>query len=1057
MSITTFLNSVETLLKQGNTTEHSYRSSLEALFNAVIPNSRAINEPKQAAYGAPDLLILQRGVPIAHVEAKDIGVSLDKIIADSDRDLPKTQNGKQLKRYRAALPNLLYTDGLNWYWFVEGEPRLDEPVQIATWDKSKKKLRRNASADHDLTTLLQQVGGHTAALVGTPHDLAHRLAQVARWLNEVINVVLSAQQHGSLHQQLAAFRQTLLPTITPAEFADMYAQTIVYGLFASRVVSPNGGAFSRLDAAQAIPKTNPFLRKMFYYIAGIDLDERIAWLVDDCARLLERTDMAEVLRDFGKATRQEDPVVHFYETFLAAYDPKTREMRGVYYTPEPVVSYIVRSVDHLLQTRFGKAMGLADGETIILDPATGTATFLHAVVQHIYETLRGLGMADAWNQYVPEKLLPRLNGFELLMAPYTMAHLKLSHLLTTQGYAFGSSERLGIYLTNALSDAPTGQQALPFAQFIADEGRAADAVKHDKPVMVVLGNPPYSYESVNTGEWIGHLVRDYYEVDGQPLGERNPKGLQDDYVKFLRFGQWRINQTGEGILAFISNNGYLDNPTFRGMRQSLLREFDAIYLLNLHGNSKRKERAPDGSPDDNVFDIQQGVSIGIFVKHRSTNEPTMVYYADLWGKRQGKYAALLEHDVQSTPWQPLSPTPPWYLFVPQNTALLPEYEQGYKIPDAFVVNSLGIATARDHFTVQWMAQDVSQIIKDFPSLSTEKARARYHLGADTRDWKVTLAQADVRKHQQRKTAITSLAYRPFDTRHTFYTGQSRGFLCRPRPEVMNHLVHQNNIALCCIRRSRDNTIANFFVSTTLTDKSILSPLDNAIVAPLYLYPNGHENPLLFDYMDGRRPNLSAAFIQDVEQRLGMRFIPDGCGDLDTTVGPEDVFHYLYAVFHSPTYRTRYAEFLKIDFPRVPLTSDKAVFKALAAYGATLVDLHLLRLPGSKGICGAGGAAVLSKPGDLDVKQHGVTTGTVEQVRYDAAQQRVLIASDRYFEGVTPETWEMQIGGYQPLQKWLKDRKGRTLSFDDALHYMQVVVALRETRRVMGEIDAVGVV
>ncbi len=1053
MPITFFLASVETLLQQGNATEHSYRPALKTLFEAAVAGATATNEPKHAAYGAPDFLIQRGNVPIGHVEAKDIGVNLGAIIADSERDLPKTQNGKQLKRYRAALPNLLLTDGLEWHWFVEGEARLDAPVRAGTWDAGKKKLRRSATADTDLTRLLSQFAAQKAALVGTPIDLAQRLAQVARWLDEVINAVLKDEQtQGSLHQQLAAFRQTLLPTITAAEFADMYAQTIVYGLFAARVVHPTHTHFSRLEAAQAIPKTNPFLRKMFQQIAGYDLDERIAWLVDDCARLLEHTDMSEVLRDFGKATRQEDPVVHFYETFLAAYDPRTREMRGVYYTPEPVVSYIVRSVDHLLQTRFGKPMGLADSDTIILDPATGTATFLHAVVQHIYETLRGMGMADTWNQYVPS-LLPRLNGFELLMAPYTIAHLKLGHLLGSLGYTFGSNERLGIYLTNALADAPTGQQALPFAQFIADEGRAADEVKHDKPVMVVLGNPPYSYESANTGEWIGELVRDYYVVDGQPLGERNPRGLQDDYVKFLRFGQWRINHTGEGVLAFISNNGYLDNPTFRGMRESLLREFDTIYLLNLHGNRRKKEHAPDGSSDDNVFDIQQGVAIGIFVKQSASSEHATVYYADLWGKRASKYDSLMSQDVRTTAWQPLVPTTPWYFFVPQNTALSPEYEQGYKIPDVMVVNSLGIATARDSLTVQWSQKDISQIIKDFVSLTEEEARTRYHLGDDTRDWKVSYAQDDVRKNQQSATAITTLAYRPFDTRYTFYSGNSRGFLCRPRPEVMNHLVHQDNIALCCIRRSRDNTTGNFFVSTTLTDKSILSPLDNAIVAPLYLYPNGHEHPMLFDYGNGRRPNLSAAFISDVEQRLGVRFVPDGAGDMEATIGPEDVFHYLYAVLHSPTYRTRYAEFLKIDFPRVPLTRDKAVFKTLAAKGAALIDLHLLRLPGSRGVGGAGGAAVLSKPGDQGITQHGVTTGPVEQVRYNEQEQRVLIASDRYFAGVEPAVWEMQIGGYQPLQKWLKDRKGRTLSFDDALHSMRVVVALRETRRLMAEIDA----
>ncbi len=436
-----------------------------------------------------------------------------------------------------------------------------------------------------------------------PHTLAQHLAHTAHALVKVITTILNGEeQRGILYTQFAAFRQTLLPTLSPAEFADMYAQTLVYGLFAARVTTPDTSSFTRYTLTQALP-TIPLLQNLFFYVASPKLDARIAWLVDDCARLLEHTDMAAVLQDFGKATKQEDPVVHFYETFLAAYDPKTREMRGVYYTPEPVVSYMVRSVDHLLQTHLHKPLGLADGETMILDPSTGTATFLHAVVQHIFTTLAGMGMERTWNQYVPDKLLPRLFGFELLMAPYTIAHLKLSMLLQQLGYQFGSSERLGIYLTNALSDAPSGQQPLPFAQFIAEEGKAADAVKHTKPVMVVLGNPPYSYESVNTGEWIGKLVRDYYTVDGEPLGERNPKGLQDDYVKFLRFGQYRITQTGEGILAFISNHGYLDNPTFRGMRESLLYAFDTIYVVNLHGNKRQDELQIRGNMNQREIDI----------------------------------------------------------------------------------------------------------------------------------------------------------------------------------------------------------------------------------------------------------------------------------------------------------------------------------------------------------------------------------------------------------------------------------------------------------------------
>lgn len=1067
MSIKTFLDSIESILRQGNATEHSYRPALKMLFESVIPGATATNEPKRKHGSAPDFELVVNNVPIGYVEAKDpLTVDIGKVIVESDRDNPK-HNGEQLKRYRALFSNLLYTDGLKWYWFVEGELRFAVPVQVATWDSSKKKLRRSKTADEDLTKLLTQFAEYQALLVGTPHDLARRLAQVARWLADDIQTVLKEESdQGTLHQQFEAFQHTLLPNIKNDEFADMYAQTIVYGLFAARAANPNRKNFSRADAALAIPKTNPFLRKLFYYIAGIDLDTRIEWLVDHCADLLARTDMAEVLRDFGKATKQEDPVVHFYETFLAAYDPKTREMRGVYYTPEPVVSYIVRSVDLLLRHHFNKNLGLADSDTIILDPATGTATFLHAVVQHIYATLQQMGIADAWNQYVPDQLLPRLFGFELLMAPYTIAHLKLSLLLQQLGYTFERDERLGVYLTNALSDAPTGQQSLPFAQFIAEEGTAADAVKHEKPVMVVLGNPPYSGHSANLSPWMDDLLHgnlpdgtsteSYYDVDGHPLGERNSKWLQDDYVKFIRFGQWRIQQTGEGVLAFISNHGYLNNPTFRGMRESLLKEFDTIYLLNLHGNSMQRERSPDGSPDDNVFDIQQGVAIGFFVKQGTSCEHATVYYADVWGKRAEKYTYLMSYDIGTSPWQQVLPSSPWYLFVPQDTKLQAEYEQGWSIPDIFPINSVGIVTARDYLTVQWTKKEMRQIIQHFTTLSIDEARTTYHIGDDTKEWTITSAQSDIRQHGISPKQIVPLLYRPFDTRYTYYTGQTKGFICRPRFDVMHHMLDGKNIGMIFMRQvAVADKYTHIFVSDALVDnRAFYSNKGIMSYAPLYLYPNGHEHPSLFDHENGRRPNMSTAFIKDIEQRLHRSFIPDGTGDLDTTIGPEDIFHYIYAIFHSPTYRSRYAEFLKIDFPRIPITSDNDLFNTLVAYGAALVDLHLLRTswePGQVG--GAGGAEILRNPKAQGITQRKTTAAPIEKITYYEAQHRVNIGADMYFAGIAPDIWTMQLGGYHPLQKWLKDRKGRTLSLDDTLHYMQMVIALRETQRMMQEIDA----
>ncbi|MDD5748854.1 MAG: N-6 DNA methylase [Actinomycetota bacterium] len=612
----TYISTIEKELALGNATEHTHRPALKALLQSLGDGIVATNEPRRVECGAPDFVITRGLIPIGYVEAKDVGKSLDE-----------AEHSEQLQRYLDSLTNLILTDYLEFRWYVDGERRLSARLGTPTRDG---KIRRDSAGIEAVTGLFDDFLSHRAEPVGTPKELAQRMARLAHMIRDLIIAAFAREpEGGSLHAQFVAFKDNLIPDLSAGQFADMYAQTIAYGLFAARCNQSTGSGFTRQNAAYLLPKTNPFLRKLFNQIAGPDLDDRIAWLVDDLAQLLAQADMEAVLKDFGKRTAKEDPVVHFYETFLAAYDPKVREMRGVYYTPEPVVSYIVRSIDHLLKTHFGKPQGLADPSVLVLDPAVGTATFLYMVINEIHDALLSQGQAGLWNDYVAEKLLPRIFGFELLMAPYAMAHLKLGLLLKETGYQFEKEQRLGIYLTNTLEEAVKRSEAL-FANWITEEANAAAEIKKDKPIMVVLGNPPYSGISANasirnvtdsrTGKkrkeptWIGKLIRDYYEVDGSPLGEKNPKWLQDDYVKFIRFGQWRIEKTGQGILAFITNHAYLDNPTFRGMRQSLMNTFDEIYILDLHGNAKKRETAPDGSKDENVFDIQQGVAISIMVK-----------------------------------------------------------------------------------------------------------------------------------------------------------------------------------------------------------------------------------------------------------------------------------------------------------------------------------------------------------------------------------------------------------------------------------------------------------
>ncbi|MDR0458769.1 MAG: N-6 DNA methylase, partial [Burkholderiaceae bacterium] len=953
--------------------------------------------------------------------------------------------------------NLILTDYFEFRWYLDGELRLRASLPRPDRDG---RIRCNDDAASEVAQLLQQFIQADLPLKATPGDLAARMAGLARLIRDLIAQTFKTEDTaGALHAQREAFRTVLLESLTTEQFADMYAQTLAYGLFAARCHAPLNQGFTRQNAASSLPKTNPFLRKLFHSIAGPDLDERIAWAVDQLAELLARADMAAILEDFGRRTRREDPVVHFYETFLAAYDPGMREARGVYYTPEPVVGYIVRSLDALLKRDFGLAEGLAHAGQVtlkrpgasgqgeesfqthrvqILDPATGTSTFLYAVIARIREHFNG--NAGAWPGYVAEHLLPRLFGFELLMAPYAVAHMKLGLQLQESGYDFASDQRLGVFLTNALEQAHAMTGQMGFTQWLAEEANAASRIKRDAPVMVVLGNPPYSGHSLNTGAWIASLLRgrdghrtteNYFECDGAPLGERNPKWLNDDYVKFIRFAQWRIEQTGHGILGFVTNHGYLDNPTFRGMRESLLRSFDEIYLLDLHGNSKKKEKAPDGGKDDNVFDIQQGVAIGLFVRRsgasRDASRRAQVFHADLYGPRAIKYAGLAANDVTNTAWRKLAPASPNYYFVPENGALRDEYQQGWKITDAMPINSVGIATARDKLTIHYTDKEAWAAVNEFSVLSEEAARQRYDLGPDARDWKVALAQKDLRDTGPSRENIVPILYRPFDIRSTYYTGRSRGFHCMPRAGVMNQFFHHENIGLVTTRATEIfRGWEHVWVTNKLIQHHAVSIKEVNYLFPLWLYPSndsmGH---------GGKQFNFSASFLSDLKTHIDGR-----------PTSPEDVLAYIYAVLWTPSYRARYADFLKRDFPRVPLTANLALFDQMIQAGHELIGLHAMKatLPRITGFPVAG-------------------TDQVNQVRFapppaDGKTQtgRVWINDAQYFDGAPPAVWDMHVGGYRVAEKWLKDRKGRQLSYEDLTHYQNVIAALARTLALQAGLD-----
>ena len=986
------------------------------------------HEPRQLAIGRPDFIATDATQnAVGSIEAEKFGIALDALTGHA-----KTQN----ERFIENLDNFILTNFVEFRLYSSGE--LQATAQVTS-----------VSVDAMQTLFARFFGAETVTLA-TPEALAKHLARRTRELHTQIATALT-NENSHVSSMFSAFKELLLVTLTPADFADMYAQTLAYGLFAARCTLPNTTQFSRLTAAEAVPRSNPFLRQLFHQIAAPNLARNITWILDEIVTLLQNVS-AEMLRTaFDARMHATDPVIHFYETFLAEYDPGRRVARGVYYTPQPVMSYIVRSVDALLKTQLGKPDGLADRDALILDPATGTGGFLMEVLSRIRDNVTETYGTGMWQRYVNEHLAHRLIGFEVLVAPYTIAHLNLCLFLQAEGWHEEmNNERLRIYLTNTL-EAPVAREHYAFAQFLSDEANAAVSVKTAAPILVIVGNPPYPENSANpsrdgTGEFtfIGKLIESYKWVDGEPLGERASTVLQGDFVKFIRWAQWRIDRNGEGVFGYIVNNSFLDGPVFRGMRQHLMESFTAIYHLNLHGSIRRTAVVPNGKKDENVFDIQQGVGILLCVKERGNSAPAKVYYADMWGSREEKYRVLSETDVQTTEWEELPAVSPLYLFVPQNTEHKAEYEAGWKVSDIFQEHSVGFFTQRDKLAVHRTEAAVRQTVADFASLSEAAAREKYQLKKDSRDWKVQFAQADLRQHCVREEVhgavryaakdayLAQMCYRPFDTRFTYYTGQSRGFHSTPCRNIMQHLRHEENLALCTCRIVTNSLWQHALITNRITEKGYLSTQrsESSHVFPLYLYPHSDELELTKE----RSLNLSPAFLKALSEQLGLP--PTEGSVLPEGISPESILGYLYAILHSSTYRERYAEFLKYDFPHIPLPRELAQFCQLSALGQQLIDVHLFR----------------NVAMSLRHRFEGEGDAVVSKLRYAAGH--VWINATQYFADVPLAVWKFEMGAYQVCEKWLRERRRQRLTASEIRVYQRVLSAVGETIRLMEEVDAV---
>ena len=1054
--IQAYLTTLNKRFKSGISSEHTYRGDLENLIRELSPQVDITNEPSHVTdCGNPDFVITKGKIPIGYIEAKDI-----------DKDLNAKQYKEQFTRYKEALDNLIITN-YTWFQFYQNG-KLQHEIRIAEIDGNKiNPLPENFA---EFENLIQNFCTFIGQTIKSSKKLAKMMASKARLLQNILTKAITSdeetQENTQLQEQYESFKKILIHDLKPKDFADIYAQTLAYGMFAARLHDPTLDDFSRQEAAELIPKSNPFLRRLFQYIAGYDIDERIKSIVDNLADVFRATDVDALLHNFGKSTQTQDPIIHFYETFLAEYDPKLRKSRGVWYTPEPVVNFIVRAVDDILKTEFNLSKGLADTSKIkikvetdiidkrkggykkeekevhkvqILDPAAGTGTFLAEVVRNIYNQYFQ-NMQGAWSEYVDEHLIPRLNGFELLMASYTMAHLKLDMLLTETGYKPKGDKRFHIYLTNSLEEYHPDTGTL-FASWLSNEAHEANHIKRDTPVMVVLGNPPYSVSSANKSDWIENLMSDY-KVG---LNEKNIQPLSDDYIKFIRFGEHLIEKNGEGILAYISNNSFIDGIIHRQMRKHLLETFDKMYILNLHGNAKKKEVCPDGSKDENVFDIMQGVSLNIFVKTKNQSSLGKLYYFDLFGSRETKYNYLLNKYLNTVKWKTFRNQEPEYFFLIKDFRALNQYNKGITINKLFDKYSSGIQTEFDEMAYSENSEQAKIKIDDILNLSFDDLKNKYSLKQSKKN-KIDKAKKDLLLN---KAEIFNLQYKVFSNVKMIYTGFTNGLMGRPRYDAVKHVLTQN-ISLVLMRSLVDSPNYNtVFISDVPIDKNFYG--FQSYFFPLYIYSEKLEQILIDEKLE-RISNLNPAIVNEIADKLNLTFTPEK--DTSTslsvtnTFAPVDILDYIYAVLHSPTYREKYKEFLKIDFPRVPYPKDPATFWKLVKLGGELRHIHLLESPKVE-------EYITTYPVDGDnVITRRMTKKDWEITNPAKQLGRIWINDTQYFDKIPQVAWEFYIGGYQPAQKWLKDRRGRKLSFEDILHYQKIVVALAETDRLMKEIDKI---
>ncbi len=1047
-----YIDTLNQIYSTGETTEHSFRgvfaSLCEDILNNVTNNDEhytLINEPSRKEYGAPDYEIVKGDTAIGFIEAKNIG--------DTDlRGKRLTGNKKQFDRYKNAVSSIAFTDYLNIILYINGEEVLSSC--IGKVDGSQIVYNNNSEQISNFKKIILRLGNAAPQSIRSAKVLADKMAQKAKLIANILHNAMNidpqkqTDDDRDLWGKLNTFRQYLVHDMTDRQFVDFYAQTVLYGLFVARIYDTTPESFSLPEAAELIPGSNPFLSKIFRDLALAHPHPYVKGILEDLVILFKVTDMNKVLRIYRK-----DPLVHFYEDFLEAYNPKIREDYGVWYTPVEVVKFIVNSVDSILKGDFNIVGGIANNDKLgngkhkvqILDPATGTGTFLAAAAEKIYENYQG--QEGLWGDDVIHNIIPRLNGFEYLVAPYTMAHLKLATALKIEDIP----DRLNIFLTNSLEeDHPETQ--FEFARYITDESNAASIIKRETPIMVIMGNPPYNEKSANTGKWIMDLMADYKQEPGMAriekrtkrgfvkykntLDEKNAKGINNDYCKFIRLGHNFVTRNQEGVLAYICGNTFTKTNIFRGMRYRLLKDFDEIYILNLHGSSKFDESCQD-IDDENIFNIMVGVSINIFVKRKDSQHTglAIVHYIDIFGTRRQKLDFLSSHQLQDIDFETIYPEAPFYEFCPKtenHDELKEQYEQGFKLDSLMPKKVQGFTTDKDSIAICDDESRLATLINDMISnVSDEILRQKYGF-KDTRDWELSRSRNSLRANRNRSSYMSPVCYRPFDIRWTYL---HRDIVTYPRPLIQSSMLGKENLTLCVGKQGTaigNNEWSLVWISSLPTDKNV-NPRGGAYLFPLFLYEEGYANPTF---------NFAYDIIEKFEEKIGLKLQSEDSTDRENGgfLG-RDVIDYIYAILHSSKYRCKYHQFLQNDFPVIPYPNNAEYFFKISALGGQLRSLHLLDNISSSDF----------------ITQYPVSEGSnlVTTRRYEAIDSdngRVWINDTRYFDNVPLNAWKLLVSGYQPLDKWLKDRMGLTLSGDDIRHFQMMVVALTKTAELMVQID-----